>query len=231
MMRCLRPDRMTYAVLGFVEEKLGTKYVDNKAVEFAKSFEESGPSTPIFFILSPGVNPLKDVEALGKKLGFMQSQKNFHNVSLGQGQEVVAEEAMEVAAREGHWVILQNIHLVKTWLPALEKKIEEYSEGSHSEYRIFLSAEPAPSPENHIIPQSILEASIKITNEPPTGMQANLHKALDNFDQDTLEMCSKEAEFKSILFSLCYFHAVVAERRKFGPQVNLTPTVDPVRNI
>ena len=40
------------------------------------------------------------MEALGKKLGFMQSQKNFHNVSLGQGQEVVAEEAMEVAARD-----------------------------------------------------------------------------------------------------------------------------------
>ena len=74
---------------------------------------------------------------------------------------------------------------------------------------MFLSAEPAPTPEGHIIPQSILEASIKITNEPPTGMQANLHKALDNFDQETLEMCSKEAEFKSILFSLCYFHAVV----------------------
>ena len=84
-----------------------------------------------------------------------------------------------------------------------------------------MSAEPSPTPEGHIIPQSILEAAIKITNEPPTGMQANLHKAFDNFDQETLEMCTKEAEFKSILFSLCYFHAVVAERRKFGPQVAL----------
>ena len=31
-------------------------------------------------------------------------------------------------------------------------------------------------------------------------------------------MCSRESEFKSILFSLVYFHAVVIERRKFGPQ-------------
>lgn len=218
IMRALRPDRMTYAVRNFIEEKLGNKYVEGRQVEFAKSYEESGPATPVFFILSPGVDPLKDVEALGKKLHFTFDNKNFHNVSLGQGQEIVAEQAMELASKDGHWVILQNVHLVAKWLPTLEKKLESYSQGSHDAFRVFMSAEPAGSPDSHIIPSGILESSIKITNEPPTGMHANLHKALYNFNQDTLEMCAREAEFKSILFSLCYFHAVVAERRKFGPQ-------------
>lgn len=66
--------------------------------------------------------------------------------------------------------------------------------------------------------QGILQSSIKITNEPPTGILANLHKALDNFDQETLETSSKEVEFKTIIFSLCYFHSCISERRKFGPQ-------------
>lgn len=77
----------------------------------------------------------------------------------------------------------QNIHLVAKWLSTLEKKLEEHSENSHPEFRVFISAEPAPSPEGHVIPQGILENAIKITNEPPTGMHANLHKALDNFTQ------------------------------------------------
>lgn len=218
MMRALRPDRMTYAVADFVAEKLGAKYVEGGGVAFAQSFEESGPATPIFFILSPGVDPLKDVEALGRKMGFSGDQKNFRNISLGQGQEIVAETAMDVGAKDGHWVVLQNIHLVSKWLSALEKKLEEYAEDSHPDYRVFISAEPAGSPDAHIIPQGILENAIKITNEPPTGMLANVHKALLNFNQETMEMCAKENEFKTILFALCYFHAVVSERRKFGPQ-------------
>ncbi|XP_055739819.1 dynein axonemal heavy chain 11-like [Salvelinus fontinalis] len=218
MMRALRPDRMTYAVRNFVEEKLGVKYTERRKTEFAKSFRESGPASPVFFILSPGVDPLKDVESLGRKLGFTIDLGKLHNVSLGQGQEAVAEVAMEMAAKEGHWVILQNIHLVARWLGSLEKLLERCCEGSHQDYRVFMSAEPAPTPQEHIIPQGILENAIKITNEPPTGMHANLHAALDNFDQDILDQCSREQEFKTILFSLCYFHACVAERRKFGPQ-------------
>ncbi|CBY35491.1 unnamed protein product [Oikopleura dioica] len=164
MMRCFRPDRMTYAVTEFIAEKLHSKYTENRSVPFATSYEETGPGTACFFILSPGVDPLKDVEAIGKKIGFTFDKRNFHNVSLGQGQEIVAEQAMELAAKEGHWVILQNVHL----------------------------------------------------------------------------SCSRESEFKSILNSVCYFHAVVCERRKFGPQGwnrpypfnvgDLTISIDVLRN-
>ncbi|XP_015248307.1 PREDICTED: dynein heavy chain 9, axonemal [Cyprinodon variegatus] len=218
MMRTLRPDRMTYAVRDFVEEKLGSGYVMGRSLDFAVSFEESRADTPMFFILSPGVDPLKDVEKHGKKMGYTFDNNNFHNVSLGQGQEVIAEQALDLAAKKGHWVILQNIHLVARWLGTLEKLLEQYAEGSHENFRVFVSAEPSSSREGHIIPQGILENSIKITNEAPTGMHANLHKALDNFNQESLDMCARENEFKSIWFALCYFHAVVAERRKFGPQ-------------
>ena len=103
--------------------------------------------------MSPGVDPLHDVEKVGKTLGFTMDNKNFHNISLGQGQEVVAENAIELATREGHWVVLQNIHLVSKWLPLLEKILEKHGNESHAKFRLFMSAEPAADPGNHIIPQ------------------------------------------------------------------------------
>lgn len=218
ILRTCRPDRMTYATLCFVDEIMGSKYTETRNISFSESYEESCASTPLFFMLSPGVDPLLDVERLGKKLHFSADYNNFHNISLGQGQEPVAEAAIKQATKHGHWVILQNVHLVAKWLPHLDKQIEETLDNSNEKFRLYISAEAAPSADSHIIPQGILEASIKITNESPTGMKANLHRALDNFTQEMLELCSKEAEFKSILFSLCYFHAVVAERRKFGAQ-------------
>jgi dynein heavy chain len=162
MMRALRPDRMLYALTFFVEEKMGTQYTHTRSPEFTKTFDETSPSTPVFFILSPGVDPLKEVEKHGKKLGFTADIGNFHNISLGQGQEVVAERAMDMAAEKGHWVVLQNIHLVKNWLSSLEKLLEKHGEAAHENFRVFISAEPSADPLAHIIPQGILESAIKV---------------------------------------------------------------------
>lgn len=97
------------------------------------------------------------MEKLGKSLGFTFDRRNFHNVSLGQGQEPVAEEAMDTAAEHGHWVILQNIHLVKSWLSNLEKKMEQLNDNPHTDYRLFVSAEPSSDPHESIIPQVLIK--------------------------------------------------------------------------
>ncbi|XP_068613056.1 dynein axonemal heavy chain 11 [Brachionichthys hirsutus] len=218
ILRVLRPDRMTYALRNFVEETIGTKYMDAARLEFDKLYEDSGPSTPVFFILSPGVDPLKDVEKLGLELGFSIDQGTLHNISLGQGQEEVAEKVVMKASKLGHWVILQNVHLVASWLSSLDALLDAAAVDSHPHYKVFITGEAAQRPEQHVIPRGILENAIKITNEPPTGMNASLHAALNNFSQETLDMCSREQEFNSMFFSLCFFHACVTERRKFGPQ-------------
>ncbi|RMC05104.1 hypothetical protein DUI87_18286 [Hirundo rustica rustica] len=52
-----------------------------------------------------------------------------------------------------------------------------------------VSAKPAPTIEEQIIPQGILGNSIKITGEPPTRMLANFHAALYGFDRVKCKFC------------------------------------------
>eukprot|EP01042_Synura_sphagnicola_P026063 gene26063-33559_t len=56
-----------------------------------------------------------------------------------------------------------------------------------------------------------------MTNEPAKGMRANLLGSLLQVDAAWYETCQRKDEFKRMLFGLCFFHAAVRERRKFGP--------------
>ena len=79
-----------------------------------------------------------------------------------------------------------------------------------------LSLEPPALPTIDIIPEPILQAPIKVSNEAPKELKANMKRVLGKFNQARLDSCSKENEFKAILFSLCFFHSFIIGKRKFG---------------
>ena len=212
LVNALRPDRMILAVRAWVKEELGVKYVNAIPFDLGACYEDSGPSTPIFFLLSPGVDPVVSVKALGKARGVTEESGTFFSVSLGQGQEPVAEKALDRMHASGGWVMLQNIELVAGWLPKLEKKLEALAHDAHPEFRVFLSSLP-----QKVVPVQILQNSMKLTNEPPSGLRPNMLRAYASFGEDVWDGCAKQAELKAIIFALTFFHSVVCERRKFGP--------------
>ena len=113
-MRCLRTDRMGEALSTFVRKEMGEKYVTSLPFSLPRSFADALPETPIFFILSPGVDPVKDTEELGKGYGIKYEAGNFGLVSLGQGQEPVAEKVVENAYKNGGWGFLQVLmHILR----------------------------------------------------------------------------------------------------------------------
>merc|ERR1711871_1290171 len=221
LLRALRPDRCTAELQRYITSKLGRDYVQQPAFDMAKCYQESSPSTPIFFVLFPGVDPTPDVERLAKSFNVSEENGKFLNISMGQGQEEFAETSIQNFASKGGWIMLQNVHLMPGWLPRLERALEVASEDGHDDFRCFISAEPPSMPTGiyaKIIPESLLQSCIKVANEAPADLQSNLRRAWANFSQERLDGCSKPEPFKVTLFALCLFHALVVGRRKFGQQ-------------
>ena len=64
-------------------------------------------------------------------------------------------------------------------------------------------------------PFKLVQSGLKLTNEPPKGLKANLLSTYSNFEADFLE--GKQARtWRKLLFGLAFFHAAIQERRKFG---------------
>jgi dynein heavy chain len=101
VLRCIRSDRVTMAMYMYCKHELGPKYVDGEVFDMRAVFCESSLSTPIFFVLFLGVDPTKNVESLGKELGFTQDKGNYINISMGQGQQSLAKRTFDNFAKNG----------------------------------------------------------------------------------------------------------------------------------
>jgi dynein heavy chain len=104
---------------------------------------------------------------------------------------------------------LQNCHLLTSWLKELEKILESLPT-PHEDFRLWLTTEPTDR-----FPLGILQRSLKVVTEPPDGLKLNMRASYSRIDQALLDECPHPA-FRPLLYVLCFYHAVVQERRKYG---------------
>lgn len=215
VLRCIRPDKVSLAVQDFVIEKMGDRFVKPPSFNLQACYHDASYMSPLVFVLSAGSDPMSAIIKLSEEI-----HARVESISLGQGQGIKAEAMIEKAQKaenEKIWVVLQNCHLAVSWMPALERIVEMTSEATcNRQYRLWCTTYPTDD-----FPVSILQNSVKMTLEPPRGLRANI---LSSYLQDPIaengfldKVVSRPVEWRKLLFSLSFFHAIVQERVKFGP--------------
>mmetsp|Transcript_20042 Transcript_20042/g.27069 ORF Transcript_20042/g.27069 Transcript_20042/m.27069 type:complete len:688 (-) Transcript_20042:1925-3988(-) len=166
LLKCIRPDKISAAIENFCVEKLGQKFIEPPTFNLPAGFADSDNCTPLVFVLSPGSDPIASFMRYVEESGMMS---RFKTISLGSGQDKPAEEMIAQGKGQGTWVLLANCHLCISWMPRLEAIVEQLGPSNHADFRLWLTSAASPK-----FPVSILQNSVKMTLEPPSGLKQNL---------------------------------------------------------
>jgi len=193
-----------------VTQEMGQKFVEPPVFDISVSFEDSTKMSPLIFILSAGSDPVNDMLQFAESKGMASK---LESISLGQGQGPKAARMIDKARQEGAWVLLCNCHLSISWLPELERICEQMNpEETDTMYRLWLTSMPTKQ-----FPALLLQNGVKMTNEPPKGLRANVLGSMMKCDDRMLSDCAKPEAYAKLVYGFCFFHAVCQDRRKFGP--------------
>ncbi|CAH3184071.1 unnamed protein product [Porites evermanni] len=205
LVRSWCPDRTLHQARKYIADTMGERYAEGVILNLEATWEESNPRTPLICFLSMGSDPTGAIENLAKRKGI-----ECRAVSMGQGQEVHARRLLQQSMAAGGWVLLQNCHLGLNFMDELLETVTT-AESSHEGCRVWITTEV-----HNQFPISLLQSSIKFTNEPPQGVKPGLKRTYAGITQDQLDITNMP-QWKPTLYAVAFLHTVVQERRKFGP--------------
>ena len=211
--KVFREDALQRGVQLYVGEQMGNQFAESPQTSMDEVFHDLDKHTPCILILSKGADPTNMVLRYAGDRGYAD---RIHLVSLGQGQGPVAEQLIDKACQRGDYVLLQNAHLGKSWMPELEKIIMDFPNRKiHDDFRLFLTSAPAT-----YFPVAVLQNGVKMTNEPPNGIRANVTKSFQSLvKEEFFESSRRHAEFKKLLCSIAFFTRISRSAESSVPLV------------
>ena len=160
LVRTFRNDRTMLAVKDFVramKSQLGAKFVEPVTDKLEDIYNEMKNSVPVIFLLSAGADPTDSIIHLCRK----RKCELVATISMGEGQEKPAMTAINAAASNGGWVLLQNCELGLELMDKMENMIrlrDGDQERFDSSFRLFITATPHPD-----FPLGLLQMCTKVT--------------------------------------------------------------------
>ncbi|GJQ70897.1 hypothetical protein Trydic_g814 [Trypoxylus dichotomus] len=212
LLRTLQEEKLVFAITEYVKKNLGRAFIESPQINLQVLYQDTSNITPLIFVLSTGSDPFGAFQRFAVDMGY---KDRIQAISLGQGQGPVAEKLIEEGLSKGDWIFLQNCHLATSWMLQMERiilRIAENPQNVHEQFRLYLSSMPSKA-----FPVSVLQNSVKVTNEPPKGLRANLKRAFTEMTDELFYHQYYKRKWRAMLFGLCMFHAVIQERKKFGP--------------
>lgn len=131
--RCFSSHRFLLGINEYVRQCL----VLSSTFEFDSIFEYSTSTIPILFILASGFDPIEYLTNFAQQ----KSLSNLTIVSLAQGQEKFVLQALRNAQQQGTWLLIENCHLLLSFIFVIGKEIETSNE-TKSTFRLFMTTEP-----------------------------------------------------------------------------------------
>ncbi|XP_037593658.1 dynein heavy chain 14, axonemal isoform X1 [Cebus imitator] len=218
LIKILRPEHLKNSVRKFITEKMGNEYLQRTGANLKDAYKESNARTPLILIKSHGT----DLTSI--LLRFAQELKGTTHhvtmVSLGRDQAAKAEDLiLKALTKTQQWVFLQNCHLAASFMPRLCTLVESFNSPGMTidpEFRLWLSSKSYSS-----FPIPILQKGLKIAVESPQGLKSNLLQTFGctgsgEVTEEIFENPDCGQWWKKLLFSLCFFNAVINERKNYG---------------
>ncbi|XP_039091728.1 dynein heavy chain 14, axonemal [Hyaena hyaena] len=218
LIKILQPEHLKNSVRRFVAEKMGNEYSLQTGLNLQESYEESNARTPLILIHPHGTDLTSTLLKFAQEL--KGGTQHVTVISLGRGQAAKAEEAIMAAlSSPAHWVFLHNCHLAASFMPRLCSIIDSFHSPDMTvdpEFRLWLSTKSGGS---FLIP--VLQRSLKVAVETPHGLKNNLlqmfgHSGSGDVTEEIFEKPDCGPWWKKLLFSLCFFNALINERKNYG---------------